>query len=191
VEAGRTGRWGWGKSSGPAWESAPGTDRGGTVEDLTPRQALVICCLQILAMWPGTSRSMMTITGGYFARLKPAAAAEFSFLLGMPTLLAATLFKLYKDYRHSKETGEPAFYTQLGAVPVLIGIAVAAVAAVVAVRWLVGFLNRHGLTAFGVYRILLGIALIGLILGGLVTIAPDEAPPAAMRGAATSLPSAR
>jgi undecaprenyl-diphosphatase len=167
VEARRSGRWGT-----PAWTY----DRGHTIDDLTPLDALKIGCLQILAMWPGTSRSMMTITGGYFARLKPAAAAEFSFLLGMPTLLAATLFKLAKDYLHTRKTGEPAFYTQLGALPVLIGIVVAAISAAIAVKWLVGFLNRRGLTAFGVYRILLGITLIGLILGQLVSIAPDEEP---------------
>lgn len=165
VEARRSGRWG-----SPAWTY----DRGGTIDDLGPLDAFKIGCLQILAMWPGTSRSMMTITGGYFARLKPAAAAEFSFLLGMPTLLAATLFKLGKDYWHAKQTGEPAFYTQLGAMPVLVGIVVAGVSAAIAVKWLVGFLNRRGLTSFGVYRILLGITLIGLILGQLVSIAPDE-----------------
>lgn len=167
VEARRSGRWG-----SPAWSY----DRGGTIDDLSPLDALKIGCLQILAMWPGTSRSMMTITGGYFARLRPAAAAEFSFLLGMPTLLAATLYKLGKDYWHSKQTGEPPFYTHLGAMPVLVGIVVAGLSAAIAVRWLVGFLNRRGLTSFGVYRILLGITLIGLILGQLVSIAPDAEP---------------
>jgi undecaprenyl-diphosphatase len=168
VEARRSGRWG-----SPKWNY----DRGGTVDDITPGQALMIGCMQILAMWPGTSRSMMTITGGYFAKLKPAAAAEFSFLLGMPTLLAATVLTLGLDLWHSHKDHEPAFYTQLGVGPVVIGMVVAAVSAIVAVRWLVGFLNKHGLTAFGVYRILLGVALIGLILGQLVTIEPEEKQP--------------
>jgi undecaprenyl-diphosphatase len=164
VEARRSGRLG-----SPKW----GYDRGSTVDDLTPGQALMIGVMQILAMWPGTSRSMMTITGGYFARLRPAAAAEFSFLLGMPTLLAATLFKLFKDWKHTHEAGQPSFVTTLGAGPVVVGIIVAAISAMIAVRWLVGFLNRRGLTAFGVYRILLGIALVGLILGHIVTIEPE------------------
>jgi undecaprenyl-diphosphatase len=170
IDAWRNGRWGFGKHSGPAWNY----DRGREIEEITPAQAIMIGCMQIMAMWPGTSRSMMTITGGYFARLKPAAAAEFSFLLGMPTLLAATLFKLYKDYSATKAAGQPAFYDTLGKGPVIIGMAVAAISAAFAVKWLVGFLNRRGLTPFGVYRILLGIALVGLILGHLVTIEPEE-----------------
>lgn len=143
------------------------------LEDMTPLHALFIGCLQILALWPGTSRSMMTITAGYFTGLRPAAAAEFSFLLGMPTLLAATLYTLYKDASDSSRAGTPNFYQSLGATPVIIGVLVSALAAAVAVKWLVAFLNKHGLTGFGVYRIVLGITLTGLILGGLVTIAPN------------------
>lgn len=141
-----------------------------SLDDMTPLQALFIGCMQILALWPGTSRSMMTITAGLFTRLSPAAAAEFSFLLGMPTLLAATLYTLYKDLKHSAASGTPNFYQQLGITPVLIGIAVSAIAAALAVRWLVAFLNTHGLTGFGIYRIVIGIALIGLILGRLVSV---------------------
>jgi undecaprenyl-diphosphatase len=145
------------------------------VDDMTPIDALKIGLLQIIAMWPGTSRSMMTITGGYVSGLRPAAAAEFSFLLGMPTLLAATFVELIGNVQASRLSVSdpeyaPAFYQVLGVTPVLIGIAVSAASAFVAVRWLVGFLNRHGLTPFGVYRILLGIALLGLILGGLVDV---------------------
>jgi undecaprenyl-diphosphatase len=168
VEARRSGRWGR-----PPYEAG-----GKTIDDLTPLDALKIGFLQVLAMWPGTSRSMMTITGGYFAGLRPAAAAEFSFLLGMPTLLAATLFKLGKDYLNARKTGAPTFYQELGGTNVAVGILVAAVAAAVAVRWLVGVLNRRGLTPFGVYRLLLGLTLIGLILGGLVSIEPETPAPA-------------
>lgn len=138
------------------------------VDDLTPRDALMIGLLQCLAMWPGTSRSLMTITGGLFARLKPAAAAEFSFLLGMPTLLAATGLSLVKDLLHAREHGTPNLFQTLGPGPVVIGLVVAAVSAAIAVRWLVSFLNRHGLAGFGWYRIALGIALLGLVVGGVV-----------------------
>jgi len=113
---------------------------------------------------------MMTITGGVMAGLRPAAAAEFSFLLGMPTLLAATGYALYKNLKQSASDGTPNVFQSLGVAPSIVGMAVAAVCAAVAVKWLVAFLNRHGLTPFGVYRIVLGLVLIGLIASGLVTV---------------------
>lgn len=166
VEAVRSGR------IGPAARTAPFHAAGKSVDDMTPLDALKIGCLQVIAMWPGTSRSMMTITGGYFCGLRPAAAAEFSFLLGVPTLLGATVKALWDDWRDHKSTGAPMFHETLGTGPVLVGLIVAAVSAAVAVKWLVGFLNRRGLTPFGIYRLIFGVALIGLILGQLVRIAP-------------------
>lgn len=146
-------------------------DAGKTVDDLTFIDAAKIGLLQVLSLWPGTSRSMMTITGGVFVGLKPSAAAEFSFLLGMPTLLAATLKELYSDYSDHRTTGSPLFYQALGPTTVLVGVIVAAVSAAIAVKWLVGFLNRHGLTPFGWYRIVIGLTLAGLIAGGVIQIA--------------------
>lgn len=140
------------------------------VEDLTPLRALTIGLLQIFSMWPGTSRSMMTISGGVMVGLRPAAAAEFSFLLGMPTLLAATLYSLYKNLKETKAAGEPNLFEVFGYAPVLLGMAVAAVSAAIAVRWLVGFLNRHGLIPFGIYRIVLGLLLLALFMAGIVTV---------------------
>lgn len=142
---------------------------GKSVEDMTVFDALFVGMLQIVAMWPGTSRSMMTITAGYFRGLKPSAAAEFSFLLGMPTLLAATMYKLYKDVSNH-EPGHQSFIQVLGVVPVVVGILVAAVSAAVAVKWLVGFLTRHGLAPFGYYRIVLGIGMLLLAMSGIVTV---------------------
>lgn len=132
------------------------------IEDLTPRDALMIGLLQCVAMWPGTSRSMMTITGGYLRGLSPKAAAEFSFLLGLPTLGAACLYKLMKNHEEIKS---------LGTTNCVLGILVAAVTAAFAIKWLVGFLSKHGMIAFGVYRILLAAALCGLVLAGAVKIA--------------------
>ena len=166
--------WRSGKLRRPKYSGA-----GKTIDDMTALDALRIGFLQVISMWPGTSRSMMTITGGYFAGLRPTAAAEFSFLLGVPTLLGATVLALWHDYKdaHPKPgsgiAAQPMFYQVLGPVPVLIGLVVAAVSAAFAVKWLVGFLNRRGLTPFGVYRILLGIAMIGLIVGRVLTIEPD------------------
>ncbi|MBX3388269.1 MAG: undecaprenyl-diphosphate phosphatase [Phycisphaeraceae bacterium] len=144
---------------------------GKAIENMKTGDALFVGLLQIFSMWPGTSRSMMTITAGYFRGLKPGAAAEFSFLLGMPTLLAATLYTLYKDHAEHKAAGTKNMFEVLGAKPILIGIAVAAISAFIAVRWLVGFLNKHGLVAFGIYRIIVGVLLLALALAGIVTVA--------------------
>jgi undecaprenyl-diphosphatase len=181
VEACRSGRWG--RAARLPYHGA-----GKGIDEVTPLDALKIGFLQVLSMWPGTSRSMMTITGGYFCKLRPAAAAEFSFLLGVPTLLGATVLALWDDWKDHKANGSPMFYTELGGTSVVIGLVVAAVSAALAVKWLVGFLNRRGLAPFGVYRILLGVALVGLILGGLVTIKPETKP--ASGAAAPAAPAA-
>ncbi len=137
------------------------------VSEISWKQAFVIGCFQCIAMWPGTSRSMMTIAGGVIVGLKPRQAAEFSFLLGLPTLGAATLYKLGKH---------PGLFTELGILPCVVGILVAAVSAFLAVKWLVGVLNRRGLTPFGWYRLALGLVLILLVMKGSLRIAPDPRP---------------
>lgn len=138
------------------------------IEELTPAKALFIGFLQCIAMWPGTSRSMMTITGGVMAGLRPAQAAEFSFLLGLPTLGGACVYKLIKNLKESSDAGTPNLFEQLGIMPVLIGLVVATISAAFAVKWLVRFLNTHGLTPFGIYRIILGAILGALVLADVV-----------------------
>lgn len=138
--------------------------------NITWKQALTIGLLQCVAMWPGVSRSMMTITGGVLVGMRPAKAAEFSFLLGLPTLGGATLYALAKNLLASaSDPAQQNLFQQLGVANVLIGIAVAAVSAAVAVRWLVAFLNRKGMAVFGWYRIALAAALLALTLAGVVS----------------------
>jgi len=139
------------------------TQRDGTVKaaakapaDLTPRESLQIGLWQCLALWPGMSRSMVTMIGGYFAGLAPAKAAEFSFLVGLPVLGGAAAYKALKS--------GPAMLALFGWSEMLVGGAVAAVSAALAVRFLISYLQRFGLTLFAIYRIVLAIALSLLFL---------------------------
>ena len=134
-----------------------------TIDQMTPMMALGIGLMQSVAMWPGTSRSMMTIAGGTLLGLRPRDAAEFSFLLGLPTLGGACVYSLWKDLSEAHETGRETFIDVLGWPAVLIGIVVATVSAALAVKWLVSFLNRHGLAPFGWYRIVL-CAVMGVLI---------------------------
>ena len=133
-----------------------GTDAPRDLDDLTAKHALGIGLMQCLALWPGMSRSMVTMVGGYFCRLTPAKAAEFSFLVGLPTLGGATLLKSVGSGR--------AMIQVFGWPHVLLGCAVAAVSAFFAVRFLVSFLTRHGLGVFAIYRVLLACALAAWFL---------------------------
>mgnify|MGYP006273766027 FL=1 len=149
---------------------AAGDTGGHDVDSLSWKAALIIGLLQCVAMWPGTSRSMMTIAGGVIVGLRPRAAAEFSFLLGLPTLGGACVYKLAKNIKQAQETGGPNLFQELGGVNVALGIVFATASAALAVRWLVGFLNRHGLAAFGWYRIALTAVMAALVVAGLVDV---------------------
>ena len=137
---------------------------------ITWKKALAIGLFQCVAMWPGTSRSMMTIAGGTMLGLRPKQAAEFSFLLGLPTLGGACVYRFAKDLHSAHANDHPTMFEQLGLVPVLLGCVTAFIAAAFSVRWLVAFLTRHGLAAFGWYRIALCAVMGALILAGLVRI---------------------
>src|SRR5690606_26015526 len=98
--------------------------------DLPVREALAIGCLQCLALWPGMSRSMVTMVGGYFAGLSPARSAEFSFLVGLPVLGGAAVYKLWQ--------AGPAMIAVFDWPEVIVGGFVAAVSAAAAVKFLIG-----------------------------------------------------
>lgn len=125
---------------------------------LSPWQALAIGLAQCFALWPGMSRSMAAMVGGYLVGLTPARAAEFSFLLGFLTLGAASAYEMVK--------AGPEVLRQLGLAPALMGVAVATVSAALAVRWFVAFLQRFGLAAFAWYRLVLAAVLAAVFFSG-------------------------
>ncbi len=123
---------------------------------LAPRSALSIGALQCAALWPGTSRSMTTIVGGYFAGLDPRKAAEFSFLLGFVTLSAATVYKSMKS--------GTAMIEVFGWPHVLLGCMVAAITAAISIKFLIRYLTRHGLGIFAVYRLVTAAVLVAWLV---------------------------
>lgn len=128
---------------------------GRGIDTLTARDALIIGVAQVAAMWPGTSRSLVTIVAALLIGLTMSDAVEFSFLLGVLTLGAATAYSLLTDGSLMLDT--------FGLGTPLLGLFVAFVAAIFSVRWMVTYLERHSLAVFGWYRI--GIAaLVGLLL---------------------------
>lgn len=128
-------------------------DNESDLHQLSIKQSLTVGFLQCIAMWPGTSRSMMTIVGGYIIGLNPARAAEFSFLLGLVTLSAASAYKTLSI--------GPLIIKTVPLGPLFLGVLVATVSAALAVKWLVSFLTRYGLSPFAWYR--LGLALLVLL----------------------------
>jgi undecaprenyl-diphosphatase len=132
-------------------------DRG--VEGLhqvTPMRALVIGVAQCFSLWPGMSRSMTTIAGGQIAGLGTATAAEFSFLLAIPTLGAATLYDLAKN-------GRTLLTAPGGPIALAVGLAVSFLVALAVIAVFLRYLRRFGLVPFGVYRIAIGALVLLLV----------------------------
>lgn len=122
--------------------------------DLSVAAAIGVGLLQCVALFPGTSRSMMTIIAAMLVGLPPREAAKYSFLLALPTLGAACLYKSLGFVKH------PELLDQLGGwIPVAVGAAVSFVSAALSVKWLVGFLGRGGFALFGWWRIGLAFAV--------------------------------
>lgn len=153
---------------------------GATGSTLLAWQALLVGMFQVLALWPGTSRSMVTILGAMAVGLRPRAAAEYSFLLALPTLGAATLWK-------SKVLLEDGTINQLGGpAPVIVGFLVSGAVAAVSIAWLVGYLSRGGFALFGWWRIGLACVVALGIWRGWLTLVPAEDAAALVVPAGTS-----
>lgn len=132
-------------------------------KDVSFGRAILIGVWQCLAMIPGVSRSAASIIGGMQQKLTRNAAAEFSFFLAVPTMLAATGYKLYKYYN------EHGGFTADEVKQLTIGNVVAFIVAVLAIKFFIGFLKKHGFRIWGYYRIIVGIVLLVLILTGYIS----------------------
>ena len=132
------------------------------MENMNLGQAMWIGACQVLSgVFPGTSRSMSTITAGQVAGMSRAAALEFSFFLSMPTMATAVAYSLFKSLRGKDEN--PIGVAQIDAhqwVVLLIGLVVAFVVAYGAVAWFMGWVRKHGFAPFAVYRIILGAVVL-------------------------------
>jgi undecaprenyl-diphosphatase len=134
------------------WRRRAGKSQATPVDQIRMRQALIIGLAQCLAMWPGTSRSMITMLAALVVGLDMVAAAEFSFLLALPTMGAATLYEGYKSWHELSQS--------VGPEALVIGLVTSAVMAALAVKGFVKWLTGHGLLPFGIYRIALAAAVL-------------------------------
>jgi undecaprenyl-diphosphatase len=122
-------------------------------DEMTYGKALAVGFFQVIAMVPGVSRSAATIIGGLSQNLTRTAAAEFSFFLAVPTMFAATAYKMLK---FQKEVG----FTLENIPVLLVGNVIAFVVAMVAIKSFITFLTKHGFEMFGWYRIALGAIIL-------------------------------
>ena len=128
-----------------------------TETELKPKSAVMVGLIQCLAMIPGVSRSAATIIGGQVAGLSREKAAEFSFFLAIPTMGAATSYKLWKirDILDSSQ-----------AVNLSLGVLFSFIFAVFAIKFFITVVNRYGFRYFGYYRIVLGAAVLAAVYMG-------------------------
>ncbi|HWB64505.1 MAG TPA: undecaprenyl-diphosphate phosphatase [Chitinophagales bacterium] len=119
--------------------------------NITWLQAFIVGCFQVLAMIPGVSRSASTIIGGLTQKFSIKKAAEFSFFLAVPTVFAAAMFKLLKQFSEIKGT-------DIGVL--VMGNVIAFIVGVLAIRFFIGLLTKYGLKFFGYYRIIAGLIIL-------------------------------
>jgi len=141
------------------WFKNPTVDKE---EKVSNKNAFIIGCFQVLSvLFPGLSRSAATIIGGMQQKLTRAVAAEFSFFLAVPTMLAATVKSLYDVYKDSPEVLGSSNLNIL-----VLGSVIAFIVAILAIKFFIGYLQKHGFRLFGWYRIALGTVLLILIFAG-------------------------
>lgn len=139
------------------WFNKPTTDDS---DEISYKQAFTIGLYQCLALIPGTSRSASTIVGGMTQKLTRKAAAEFSFFLAIPMMLGASGVKLLKFLKEGHTfSGEEINL-------LIIGNIIGFLVAIIAIKTFIGVLAKYGFKAFGWYRIVLGVIIIGLLLSG-------------------------
>ncbi|MEP7280096.1 MAG: undecaprenyl-diphosphate phosphatase [Bacteroidota bacterium] len=126
------------------------------------KKAFVIGCFQVLSIiFPGLSRSAATIVGGLSQRLDRSTAAEFSFFLAVPTMMAASVKSLYDVH-----TTNPEVFAKDNMTTLLLGSIVAFLVALMAIKFFIGYLQKHGFKLFGYYRIIMGIVVLVFIYRG-------------------------
>ena len=130
------------------------------VEKVSFRQALIIGFFQVFALVPGTSRSGATIIGGMLSGLSRKTAADFSFLLAIPTMFAASGYEIMKNI-HS--------FSNQNITLLAVGFVVSFIASYIAVKLFLKFVQKYTLNAFGIYRIIIGIILLYLINQGIIS----------------------
>lgn len=136
-------------------------NKGSEDTKMTEKRALMVGLFQCISMIPGVSRSMATIVGGMAQKMTRKAAAEFSFFLAVPTMLGATVYKCYKLIKE-----DPSIITD-NMTTLIIGNVVAFIVAVLAIKFFINFVSKHGFKAFGWYRIIIGGAILIMIACGI------------------------
>lgn len=127
-----------------------------SLEDMSFKMAFLIGIFQVLSVIPGTSRSGSTIIGGILVGTSRTVAAEFTFFLAIPVMFGASLLKLIKF---------GLAFSASEVVILIVGVVVAFVVSILAIKFLVGYIKKHDFKAFGWYRIVLGILVLGYFIG--------------------------
>lgn len=137
------------------------TNTDETKDEISYKTAFKIGMFQVIAMIPGVSRSAATIIGGLTQGLTRKTAAEFSFFLAVPTMFAATVYKLYEFYKSGVQIEQ----NQISLL--IVGNIVAFIVAVLAIKSFIGVVTKYGLKAYGYYRIAIGVIIIVLMVMGV------------------------